>query len=72
MATLAPGGTLVAVHWRPSVPDHVRSGDDVHRLLGDLDGLARTARHEEPDFLLDVFLREPPPASSVAQMEGLW
>lgn len=69
---LEPGGTLVAVHWRPPVPEHVRGGDDVHRLLGDRDGLARTARHEEQDFLLDVFLREPPTARSVAQVEGLW
>ncbi|MBO4161955.1 class I SAM-dependent DNA methyltransferase [Micromonospora antibiotica] len=70
--SLAPGGTLVAVHWRPAVAEHARGGDDVHRLLGGVAGLARTARHEEADFLLDVFLRVPPPARSVAQTDGLW
>ncbi|WP_431934513.1 class I SAM-dependent DNA methyltransferase [Micromonospora sp. RP3T] len=70
--SLEPGGTLVAVHWRPAVAEHARGGDDVHRLLDDVDGLVRTARHEEADFLLDVFLRVPPPARSVAQAEGLW
>ncbi|WBB71925.1 SAM-dependent methyltransferase [Micromonospora sp. WMMD1128] len=69
--SLAPGGTLVAVHWRPAVAEHVRGGDDVHRLLDDVDGLVRTVRHEEADFLLDVFVRVPPPARSVAQAEGL-
>ncbi|WKU05374.1 class I SAM-dependent methyltransferase [Micromonospora sp. HUAS LYJ1] len=70
--SLEPGGTLVAVHWRPAVAEHARSGDDVHRLLAGVDGLTRTTRHEEADFLLDVFLRVPPPARSVAQAEGLW
>ncbi|MDG4801978.1 class I SAM-dependent methyltransferase [Micromonospora sp. WMMD980] len=69
--SLEPGGTLVAVHWRPVVAEHARGGDDVHRRLGATDGLARTARHEESDFLLDVFLRVPPAATSVAQAEGL-
>ncbi|MFI2711267.1 class I SAM-dependent DNA methyltransferase [Micromonospora sp. NPDC018662] len=70
--SLEPGGTLVAVHWRPAVAEHARGGDDVHRLLDEVDGLTRTARHAEADFLLDVFLRVPPPARSVAQAEGLW
>ncbi|MEV0005151.1 SAM-dependent methyltransferase [Micromonospora sp. NPDC050980] len=70
--SLEPGGTLVAVHWRPAVAEHARGGDDVHRRLDDLAGLERTAHHEEADFLLDVFLRVPPAARSVAQAEGLW
>jgi hypothetical protein len=44
----------------------------VHRRLAhDFDDLARTVRHEEADFLLDVFTRQPPAARSVAQREGL-
>ncbi|MET7834668.1 class I SAM-dependent methyltransferase [Micromonospora sediminicola] len=70
--SLEPGGALVAVHWRPAVAEHVRGGDDVHRRLDGRDGLVRTAHHEEEDFLLDVYLRVPPPARSVAQIEGLW
>ncbi|WP_410811533.1 SAM-dependent methyltransferase [Micromonospora sp. 067-2] len=68
---LEPGGTLVAVHWRPTVAEHTRTGDDVHRVLNAEPGLHRLVRHEEDDFLLDVFLRVPPQARSVAQVEGL-
>ena len=32
-AALPPGGDLVAVHYRPVVEEHVRTGDDVHRRL---------------------------------------
>ncbi len=71
---LEPGGTLIAVHWRHDVADYPRSGDAVHEAL-DLQaarlGLARTVRHAELDFLLEVFLRTPPAARSVAQLEGL-
>src|SRR3954462_13921340 len=31
--SLEPGGDLVAVHWRWPVPEHARSGDDVHAAL---------------------------------------
>jgi SAM-dependent methyltransferase len=71
VAALEPGGDLVAVHWRPPVAEHARSGDDVHAALAALPGLARLARHEEADFLLEVYTRVPPPAQSVARREGL-
>ena len=64
---LEPGGDLVAVHWRWPVAEHARTGDDVHRALAAR--LARVARHEEADFLLEVFTSGPP--VSVAQREGL-
>lgn len=69
--SLAPGGDLVAVHWRHPVPEHFRSGDEVHAALATRPGLERQARHEEPDFLLEVFTRVPPQARSVAQRENL-
>jgi SAM-dependent methyltransferase len=68
---LEPGGTLVAVHWRWPVADHARDGDDVNAAVDARAELARIARHEEADFRLDVYLRTPPPARSVAQGEGL-
>lgn len=72
VGALEPGGDLVAVHWRRAVEDYPQPGDEVHRRLAhDFDELARTVRHEEADFLLDVFTRQPPPARSVAQREGL-
>jgi SAM-dependent methyltransferase len=71
---LEPAGTLIAVHWRHPVADYPRGGDAVHQALAahaDELGLARSVRHEELDFLLDVYLRTPPAAQSVAQREGL-
>jgi SAM-dependent methyltransferase len=69
--TLEPGGDLVAVHWRPAVAEHARSGDEVHAALAARPELARLARHEEADFLLEVYTRVPPASQSVAQREGL-
>ncbi len=66
--SLAPGGDLVAVHWRWPVAEHVRVGDDVHAALARVPGLHRLARHEEADFLLEVFTRDP---ASVAERSGL-
>jgi SAM-dependent methyltransferase len=71
VASLEPGGDLVAVHWRHPVDEHVRSGDDVHARLAAAPGLARQARHAEADFLLEVYTRTPPEPLSVAQREGL-
>jgi SAM-dependent methyltransferase len=69
--SLEPGGDLVAVHWRWPVAEHFRSGDAVHAALAARPGLTRLSRHEEEDFLLEVFTRVPPPARSVAQRENL-
>ena len=76
-ASLEPGGTLAAVHWRHPVPDHSQSGDAVHAAVRATPGLLRIAEHREPDFLLDVLVRperpdESDPARlSVAAAEGL-
>jgi SAM-dependent methyltransferase len=75
VASMEPGGDLVAVHWRWPVAEHARSGDDVHEWLAATPGLARLARHVEDDFVLEVFT----PAgsagasagASVARREGL-
>jgi SAM-dependent methyltransferase len=70
-ASLEPGGTLLAVHWRHPVEDYPRDGDAVHRGLDGDDRLVATVRHEEADFLLTVYARTPPAARSVAQESGL-
>jgi SAM-dependent methyltransferase len=64
-------GTLLAVHWRHPVADYPRSGDDVHRVLAAQPGLARLVRHEEPDFLAEVWIRTTGRPVSVAQATGL-
>jgi SAM-dependent methyltransferase len=69
LASLRPGGTLVAVHWRHPVPEYPRSGDDAHQALGEQAGLSRLAQHCEPDFIAEVYLQGSP--VSVAQATGL-
>jgi SAM-dependent methyltransferase len=83
MRSLADGGHLVAVHWRHHVPEHAAEGARVHQELRELSELLPLARHEEEDFLLDVFVRahrtdsdgngdgDMRRALSVAALEGL-
>ena len=68
VAALAPGGVLVACHWRPPIAEAPLTGDDVHEVLGRARGLHRLARHEEEDFLLEAWS---PDADSVASKEHL-
>jgi predicted TPR repeat methyltransferase len=68
---LEPEGTLLTVHWRHPVSDYPRSGDDAHRVVAAQPGLARLVRHEEPDFLAEVFIRTEGAPASVAQATGL-
>jgi SAM-dependent methyltransferase len=63
---LAPGGTVVACHWRHPVADYPQSGDAVHAALSRWPRLSRT---EEEDLLLDVLV--PGGGPSVARREGL-
>ncbi|MET0789795.1 MAG: bifunctional PIG-L family deacetylase/class I SAM-dependent methyltransferase [Cellulomonas sp.] len=67
-ASLTATGTLVACHWRHDVPDYPLTGDDVHRTLVGSMRLTRLVRHEEDDFLLEVWSRDP---RSVAARTGL-
>jgi len=71
VAALEPEGTLLAVHWRHPVTDYPRSGDDVHHVLAAQPRLARLVRHEEPDFLAEVYIRTEGTPASVAQATGL-
>lgn len=66
-AALAAHGTLVACHWRHPVVEYPLSGDAVHEAIDRL-GLDRILRHEEEDFVLEVFSRD---ARSVARRTGL-
>ena len=50
---LAPGGTLLAVHWRGRDPRRELNGDDVHRILHAETGLRWQAGARAPDYLLD-------------------
>jgi SAM-dependent methyltransferase len=52
-AALAPGGTLLAVHWRPPDPRRELTGDDVHQILDAATSLSLDASRTTPDYLLD-------------------
>ena len=64
---LAPGGCVLACHWRHPVADYPQTGDAVHAELGRR--WPRLSRTEEEDFLLEVF--QPGGARSVARRTGL-
>ncbi|SDO27349.1 N-acetylglucosaminyl deacetylase, LmbE family [Microbacterium sp. ru370.1] len=69
VSSLAADGCLVACHWRHPVAEYPRDGDEVHAGIGARTDLVRLVRHEEEDFLLEVFGR--PGARSVAGDAGL-
>ncbi|MCW2979814.1 MAG: Methyltransferase type 12 [Solirubrobacterales bacterium] len=56
-AALAPGGTLLAVHWRHPDPRRELTGNDVHRILDERTSLVLDASHTESDYLLDRWCR---------------
>ncbi|HXF32656.1 MAG TPA: SAM-dependent methyltransferase [Solirubrobacterales bacterium] len=52
-AALAPGGTLLAVHWRHPDPRRELIGDDVHAILDEATSLVLDASRTTPDYLID-------------------
>ena len=52
-AALAPGGVLLAVHWRRETKTYPLQGDEVHELLLQNTRLEPTATAIEPDYRLD-------------------
>jgi cyclopropane fatty-acyl-phospholipid synthase-like methyltransferase len=52
---LAPGGALLAVHWRRETQTYPLQGDEVHELLASHTSLALTESVSEPDYRLDLF-----------------
>lgn len=66
-ASMAPGGTLVACHWRRPIAGCVLNGDAVNRQLGNQLGWPQLVGLHDSDFRLDVWSSD---ARSVAQREG--
>jgi SAM-dependent methyltransferase len=54
---LSTGGALVAVHWRHRIEDFPLTGDAVHTAIRADARLDHFSHYEEPDFLIDVFVR---------------
>ena len=75
--SLAPGGTLLSVHWRHEVTDYPQSGDAVQAAVHDAARrtLTRTVEHVEADLGLSVHVRpregEDAQRLSVAARDGL-
>jgi SAM-dependent methyltransferase len=66
-ASLRPGGTVLACHWRRGSDDCVFNGDDVHERLAAGLNLTPLSRLMEDDFRIDVWCDG---SLSVAQREG--
>lgn len=52
---LAPGGALLAVHWRRETKTYPLQGDQVHELLAQNTRLQIKETIVEPDYRLDLF-----------------
>jgi predicted TPR repeat methyltransferase len=52
---LAPGGLLLAVHWRRETQTYPLQGDEVHDLLVEHTRLQNTETIIEPEYRLDLF-----------------
>jgi SAM-dependent methyltransferase len=52
---LAPGGVLLAVHWRKETKTYPLQGDEVHELLLEHTRLLNTTTIVEPEYRLDLF-----------------
>jgi SAM-dependent methyltransferase len=61
---LTPAGTIVACHWMHPFADRRISTRHVHAAIARQPGLHRHVRHLEPDFLLEVWSRNPEPLRS--------
>ncbi len=66
--SLTADGQLLACHWRPPIEGCPLNARQVHDLIHDKLHLPRLVLHQEADFLLEVWSREP---RSVAALEGL-
>jgi SAM-dependent methyltransferase len=56
-ARLAPGGSLLAVHWRAPTQTYPLRGGEVHRILADATSLAHVHGEREDLYLLDRYDR---------------
>ena len=52
---LAPGGVLLAVHWRKETRTYPLQGDEVHELLLEHTRLLSMTTIVEPEYRLDLF-----------------
>lgn len=56
--SLTPDGTVLACHWLHPIEGCPMDGRDVHQVLARHLAMERTIRHEERDFLLEVWSKD--------------
>lgn len=66
-ASLSPGSTLLACHWRHAIEGCAMSGDEVHRRLAQRLAMPQLCGYTDADLRLDVWSLNP---RSVAEREG--
>lgn len=66
--SLTADGQLLACHWRPPIEGCPLNARQVHDQIHEQLALPRLVLHQEADFILEVWSREP---RSVAALEGL-
>jgi SAM-dependent methyltransferase len=59
VASLSPGGALLACHWLHPIEGCPQDGRQVHAMLDAQLPLHRAVRHEEADFLLEFWCVQP-------------
>jgi SAM-dependent methyltransferase len=59
VASLSPGGALLACHWLHPIDQCPMDGRQVHAMLAGQLPLHRAVRHEEADFLLELWCVQP-------------
>lgn len=68
LASLNPGGQLVACHWRAPIDGVPLSAEQVHEQLDAQLGMHKVVCHVEADFLMEVWCEQ---GDSVAVVDGL-
>jgi O-methyltransferase involved in polyketide biosynthesis len=66
-ATLAPGGTLLACHWRRPIEGWSYTGDTIHAELMDKLAIPLLSHYQDDDVVIHVLSSN---AASVHQREG--
>lgn len=59
VASLSPSGSLLACHWLHPIDGCPLDGRQVHAMLDEQLALHRVVRHEETDFLLELWCAQP-------------
>jgi SAM-dependent methyltransferase len=57
--SLTPDGAVLACHWLHPIEGCPMDGRDVHQVLARHLAMERTVRHEERDFLLEMWSKDP-------------